>query len=448
MKKIVVVGGGVAAKGFLGAAFELHHDVEYTLIRRNKKGPVPCGIPYGFGTLESPEQNQSPDKSLMDHHVKMVIDDVVTIDRENMLIHTKENGQFGYDKLILATGSLPVFPNFPGKSLNNIHVIEKDVDLNVEMKSKIDSSTNIIIVGGGFIGVELADEINKLQGKNITLVELAPTVLNVAFEAEIGLEIKENLEKHGIKVLPKVGVESFEGEGKVSHVKLSNGDSLEADLVIMAIGAYPNIALAKESNLQLDERNAIFVNDYQQTSDENIYAIGDCAGKIDLFTNMVSNVRLASIAAKEGRHAALNLFNPIYKSNIKEVMNLFSTAVDGNYYAAAGMTKAQCESAGFNVLEVKVSAPNRHPGTLPGTIITQGTFFFDTKDLRLLGAQLKGNQSVAEMINIIGVILQEKGDAYHLYHYNYGTHPMGTASPNKYILHQAGLMAISTRNHH
>ncbi|WP_207645338.1 FAD-dependent oxidoreductase [Fusibacter sp. 3D3] len=215
------------------------------------------------------------------------------------------------------------------------------------------------------------------------------------------------------------------------------------DLVFVAIGAYPNVSLAEKMELELDEKKSIKVNVFQQTSNENIFAIGDCASKSDIFTGKASNVRLASIAAKEGRNAAINLLKQEESAPVQGIMNLFSTSINNVYYAAAGMTKHQCEQTGFQILEVRLNAPNMHPGTLPGMVMTNGTFFFDKATLKLLGVQLSGDKAVAEMINAFGIAIQNHATAKDLYSYNYGTHPLGTASPNVYIMHQTGLYALA-----
>lgn len=443
MKKVVVVGGGVAAKGFLGASIALNRDVAYTMIRKNTRGPVPCGIPYAFGTLSDPNQNISTDQNLIENEVNIVIDEVVDIDRSSRQIITEGGKVIEYDKLVLSTGSHPVFPPFPGKDLEGIYVIEKDLDKVVALKPVVEAAKSVVIVGGGFIGVELADEISKMGNKTISLVELGDHCLNVAFEPHISSEIERVLKEHTINVITGAGVESFEGDGHVESVKLADGTQINADLVFVAIGAYPNVDLANKIGLDLDDKRAVKVDAFQQTSDENILAIGDCASKIDIYTEKSSNIRLASIAAKEGRNAALNLFEHKMKFEVRGIMNLFSTSVGGTYFAAAGMTKSQCVNLGYDVVEVSVEAANRHPAALPGTVKTRAFFFFDKKDLRLLGGQLVGDKEVAEVVNALGIAIQNKVGAIELYQYNYGTHPLGTASPNHYILHQAGLKALA-----
>ncbi len=442
MNKVVVIGGGVAAKGFVITSKKLNKDVTHTVIRSNRRAPVPCGIPYALGVLKDPNDNLSADTEIIDQGSTLVIDDVISINRDEKKVYLKNNDPVAYDQLVLATGSNPIKPKFEGIDLEGIYIIEKDLDKTVDLRAKVEAAKSVVIVGGGFIGVELADEISHLSGKKITLVEYAPYCLSVAFEAKYSIEIEEKMKLHGINVLTGISVQGFSGTGAVQKVKLSNGEFIDADIVFLVIGAVPNSSLAKEAGLELDSRSAIKVDEYQRTSDPNIMAIGDCASKIDLFTNEVSNIRLASIASKEGRNAAYNLLGKKKLMSPVGITNLFSTAVKGDYFAAAGMTRQQCEDAGYGVIQVEVSEFNRHPGKLPGAVKTRGTFFFDNSDLKLLGAQLAGNDQVAEMINGIGIAIQNNATAYNLFAYNYATQPMGTFAPNKYLLHLAATQAI------
>ncbi|MDW5300613.1 MAG: FAD-dependent oxidoreductase [Sedimentibacter sp.] len=446
MKKVVIIGGGVAAKAFAIASLQINKDYEYTMIRNNERSPIPCGIPYSIGTLKDSTDNLSPDKEMIDEGLKLLIDDVNVINRANKTVETKNNGSFPYDKLVIATGSNPVVPPFPGKELSGIYTIEKDLDKIVSLKKEVESANSIVIVGGGFIGVELADEISKFKDKKITLVELAPHCLSVAFEPNYSTEIENILRNKGVDIRTGISVQGFKGDKKVSSVEVSTGESLDADLVFLVIGASPNSAIAQACGLECDERKAVKVDAQQRTSDPDIMAIGDCASKVDLYTNGTSNIRLASIAAKEGRNAAYHLNNGKEILNPVGITNLFSTAVSGKYFGATGMTKQQAQNSGYSVIEIGVNEFNRHPGKLPGAAKYESKFFFSKDDLLLLGAQISGNEQVAEMVNVIGIAIQNKAYAKDLYAYNYGSHPMGTTSPNKYIIHQAALKALAANN--
>jgi len=443
MKKIVVIGGGVAGKSFVSTSKKLNEEATYVVIRSNLRGPVPCGIPYALGTLENPNDNLSPDTEIVDKGSELIVDDVVSINREEKMVFLKNGQPVSYDQLVIATGSNPMVPPFEGMYLEGIRVIEKDLDKVVALRSKVEAAKSLVIVGGGFIGVELADEISHLSNKKITLVEFAPCCLNVAFESQYSAEIEDKMKQHGINVKTGIAVQGFTGTDKVQKVQLSTGESIDADLVFIVIGAVPNTLLAKEAGLELDIRSAIKVDEFQRTSDPNIMAVGDCASKVDLFTKGISNIRLASIASKEGRNAAYNLMENKRVIGPVGITNLFSTAIKNDYFAATGMTEQQCWDAGYETVRIELSEFNRHPGKLPGAVKVKGTFFFDKRDLRLLGVQLAGNDQVAEMINIAGILIQNEGTAYDMFAYNYATHPMGTAAPNKYLFHLAATQAIS-----
>ncbi|MFA6808742.1 MAG: FAD-dependent oxidoreductase, partial [Eubacteriales bacterium] len=184
MKQVLVIGGGVAAKGFLSSAVKFYTDTKFTFIRKNKKGPVPCGIPYAFGTLESPYDNVSPDDDLLKAGVELIIDEVTDVNSKEKLVKLQNNKDLKYDKLVFAVGADSIVPPFPGKELENILVLEKDLDVVNKQKGLINNAQDIVIIGGGFIGVELADEIKNIKGKNVTIIELAKNCLSAAFDEE------------------------------------------------------------------------------------------------------------------------------------------------------------------------------------------------------------------------------------------------------------------------
>lgn len=443
MKKIIVVGGGVAAKGFLSAGVKLHPEANFTFIRRNEKAPVPCGIPYAFGTLENPYDNVSSDQGLLDAGVELKIDEVLEVDHVGKSVKLASGEYLCYDRLVMATGAEAIVPPFRGRELDNIEVILKDLDIIARYRERIEEAKKIVIVGGGFIGVEMADEISKLGNKNITVVELADHILSAAFDERYCKEAEKLLKDQDINVMTKIGVTAFEGGESVERVVLSDGQMLEADLVFLSIGVRPEVSLAVDMGLSGDGRNGITVDDYQYTSDPSILAIGDCAAKTDLITGKPSGVKLASVAAREGRIAAANLFEKVLQTEPRGISSLFSTAIDGVYFGATGMTHAQLIREGIPHEVVEVKTIDRHPISLPDASEMIGSFMFAKGDGRLLGCQIRGASQVAEAINFMGYALQEKASAYDLYTLNYASHPMGTASPNKYLVHLAGTEMMS-----
>ncbi|MCD6436401.1 MAG: FAD-dependent oxidoreductase [Clostridiales bacterium] len=437
MKSVVVIGGGVAAKGFLSAGMALHKDTKFTFIRNCEKSPVPCGIPYSLGTLKDPYDNTSSDQPLINKGIDLIVDEVVDVDVENKLVKLEKGNDVAYDKLVVATGAMPFVPPFPGKDLKNIEVIIKDSDVVKSQKDKILAAKNIVVVGGGFIGVEIADEITKLGGKNITIVELARNILSAAFDVKYCEEAEGLLRDKGINVLTKVGVTEFKGTDKVEKVVLADGSELDADFVLLSIGVKANVDLGLKIGLNGDPRSGIIVDAYQQTSNPDILAIGDCASKVDLITGKPSGIKLASIAAREGRVAAANIFSKTMATEPKGVTSLFATAIDGVYFGATGMTHEQLvrENIGHEVIELKTT--DRHPETLPDASVMVGNFMFAKENGKLLGCQMRGASQIAEAINFLGYALQQNATAQDLFVLNYASHPMGTASPNKYLAHMA-----------
>ena len=193
MKKtdLLVIGG--SAGGILAAqmARKAYGDIDITLIRDTETVMVPCGIPYIFGTLRDIKKNIIPDKMLEIANVNLIIDSAEAIDRKNKLVSTKDNGDINYKKLIIATGSLPIIPTFiPGYDLENVFPILKGEDYLSRIFDKLDRAKNIVVIGGGFIGVEFAEQVRMLD-KNVTLVEMADACLWQAFDKEYTDDIED-----------------------------------------------------------------------------------------------------------------------------------------------------------------------------------------------------------------------------------------------------------------
>lgn len=444
MKKIVVIGGGVATKGFLSAALDFHEDIKITVVRRCERAPVPCGIPYAIGTLDSADKNVSPDKNFIAKGVKFIIDEAVDIDLKDNVISLKQGKELAFDKLVIATGAEPVCPPIKGAHLENVMPIYKDVDYVKMIKEKVENAKDIVIVGGGFIGVELADEIIKFEGKNVSIIELARNCLSQAFDEEFCENVESFLIKNGAKIYNKMGAQEFKGENAVKEVVLSNGEIIKSDLVFLNIGAKPDTELAKRAKLDITFRGSIVVDRFMRTSHPDVLAIGDCASKLDFFTGKESGIMLASVAAREGRIAAGNLFDCNFQLEPFGAVSIFSTFIDGVYFGSAGLSEEGAKRYGYRYSVINVEAPDRHPGALPDTKQLKARFVFAQKTGLLVGAQLIGGRQVAEIINIIGFAIQERNTAYQLLGKVYGTHPLATSSPNHYIIHVAARKMVKT----
>jgi len=441
MKKVdVLIIGGSAAGPVAGITARRHYpDASVTLIRKEEKVLVPCGIPYIFGTVGSPEKNLIPDALLSKNGIDFIVDEVTSIDREARTVTTKGGETIGYEKLVLGTGSLPIIPPLPGVDLENVFVAKKDVQYLNNMLKTLDGAEEVVVIGGGFIGLEFADECRK-RGLKVTVVELLPHCLFLVFDEEICTRVEEELAKVGIKVMTNNKAKAILGNGKAERVQLDSGEELKADAVIFGIGVRPNTELAQKAGLKIGERRGIWVDRYMRTSDENIFAVGDCAEKTDFFTGQPSALRLASIATAEARIAGANLFK-LKRAN-KGVIGVFATKVGDLVVGMAGMREKTAREAGFDVVVGTMETVDKHPGSMPGATALKVKLVFHKDSGRLLGGQACGGVTVGELVNVIAALIQSGMTADEIATFQMGTHPALTASPIAYPLANAAEMAL------
>lgn len=441
MKKadIVIVGGSAA--GITGAitARRHHPDKSILLVRKEKQVPIPCGIPYIFGTLGSPEKNLVPDAVLEKNKVDLLIAKVTKIDREQNCLQTSE-GEVGYERLIVATGSLPTQPPIPGVDMPGVFPVLKDVEHLRGLQQELEKVKDVVIIGGGFIGIEFADEINKIDGKNVTVVELADHCLSLSYDAEFCVEMEEHLRSRGITVRTSTMVEGIVGDGRVNAVKLKDGSSIPAELVVLGIGAKANITLAKEAGLDIGLTGGIAVDRTMQTSDPAIFACGDCAEKISFFGGRPSQLKLASIATLEARIAGANVYGLRRESD--GTIGVWSTAVGGLAMGTAGLTESMAKELGYEVVCANVEGPNRHPGSMPNAANTKVKLVFEANSQVILGGQIRGGDTIGEMINIVAAGVQRRMTAEEIATFQMGTHPALNASPIAYPLVNAAELAL------
>lgn len=445
MKKtdLLVIGG--SAGGILCAttARKVYGDIDITLIRETPVVMIPCGIPYIYGTLNDTGKNVLPDAGIIDANVHLMIDSVTKIDKDKKTIVTKGGEEISYKKLVVATGSLPIVPSFiPGYDLENVYPIYKNKDYLNDILEKLKTAENITVIGGGFIGLEFAEQIRR-TGKNVALVEMENACLWQAFDKKYTDEVEAAMKENGIRVLTSTKVSKILGDKAVSAVELASGETIPSDLVILGLGVRPNGALAKEAGLDVNKKGAIIVDEYMRTSDPSIFAVGDCAEKKCFFTGRDIPILLASTAAMEAKIAGCNAFRlGLIRAN-KGTISAFSTKIFGRTYAAAGITEARARQEGFGIMKGEFTTTDRHPGCLPGMQKTQITLIFSKCSCVLLGAQISGGDSIAEMINILSLAIQKGITATELNTFQVATHPLVSASPIAYPINAAAMNAIS-----
>jgi len=441
---ILIIGGGPAGYTCALSARNTHPKKKINLIRKDKTAAIPCGIPYVLSTLEKPEDNILGDKPLVDNDIKVIIDDVVDIQGKKAI--TASGKEIEYEKLVFATGSYPGTIPIKGSELEGVYTIKKDFDFLRELKKEIKNVNHIVIIGGGFIGFEVADELVKLN-KKVTIVEIADHCLGVAFDDDFCELAEEEMKSIGVDILTCKKVKEIKGKNQVSSVILDDGTKLNADMVIISVGYQPNIVLAEKLGINIGKSGAIWVNEYMRTSNPDVFAVGDCAEKKEFFSRDSMKLMLASTAMTEGRLAGSNLYTLKVVREFKGTLGTVSTHFGNLSLGGCGLTEKQAKHLGFGYIVGNAEAPDRHPGKIKDASKLKVKLIFSAPySHTLLGGQIAGGKSVGEMTNILSIMIQKGFKDIEIDTLQIGTHPLLTSSPIAYPIIKAAVDAILKRH--
>jgi NADH oxidase (H2O2-forming) len=448
MKKVDVLVIGGSAAGIVAATTSrnFYPDKKVALIRKEKTMLVPCGIPYMFGILESSDKNIVPDAVLANGDIELIIDEAVSVDQKNKTCTLQDGSKMSFEKLIFATGSTPVRPQWlEGIDLDNVFFIPKEKEYLDKEAVIFGDCKKVVVIGGGFIGVEMADELVK-AGKDVTIVELLPHVLSLAFDEELASRAEDALIARGIKICCGKKVKKIQREGKFTGVILDNGAILDTDAVILSVGYQPNSNLAQKADLAINKMGFIKVDEYMRTENPDIFAVGDCAEKFSFVTRTPKRTMLASTACTEARIAGMNLFKLSTVRSFNGTISIFCTAIGEDAFGVAGVTENLAKERGFDVLIGTFEGIDRHPGSLPDTH-KQIVKLIASKDSGIiLGGEVFGGKSVGELTNLIGFIIQTSMTVDGILTSQIGTHPLLTGPPTAYPLIKAAEMIAIKRN--
>jgi NADPH-dependent 2,4-dienoyl-CoA reductase/sulfur reductase-like enzyme len=432
-----VIGG--SASGIVAAATgkSNYPDKEFMVIRKEKKVVVPCGIPYLFGSLESSEKNIIPDTVLTSQGIKIKVDEVVDIDKKKKICSTADGTKIKYDKLVLATGSVPKVPTWlKGYDKGNVFSIPKNKEYIDFVLDKVKNCKKVVIVGGGFIGVEISDELNK-HGKDVTIVEILPHLLLLAFDEEFSIKAENVMKSRGVNIKTGVGLKELLGEKKVTGVLLDNDEQIDADAVILSMGYLPNTSLAEKAGIKINNKGHIVVDEYMRTECSDIFAVGDCSEKRDFVTRKPNGVMLASTACAEARIAGMCLFQLCAVKTFGGTIAIFSTALGNTGFGVAGLTEDIARKEGFDIVVGSFQGIDKHPGTLPNVNQQMVKLIVSRDSGIVLGGGVIGGPSTGELVNIIGLAIQNKMTVNSLLTIQIGTHPLVTAAPTAYPIIKA-----------
>jgi NADH oxidase (H2O2-forming) len=429
---VLIIGAGPAGMVGAIAAHRYYPDKKIVVLKNVQNGVIPCGIPYMFSSLENPEDNRLGTALLEKSKIGVAVDNAVKIVRADKAVETGSGNRYFYEKLVIATGSYPMVPPIPGIEKKGIYPVRKEMDYLLDCIRQIKDGKNVLIIGGGFIGVEFADEISDINGIDVSLVEILPRLLANSFDEEFSRLAEEKLKSSGVSVLTGGRVVEFLGNEKVEGVRFEDGRELSADSVILGIGAVPDTKLAEDAGLDLGKGKGIWVDEYMRTTDPDIFAIGDCAGKRDFYTRRDVPVMLASTAAAEARIAGANLYQLKVVRENKGTIAVYSTCIGGLVLGSAGLTETNARKEGFEIVTGTADGIDKHPSALKNASGTRVKLIFARNSGILLGGQVAGGIPFAEAINLIGVAVQKRMSATELETLQIATHPLLTSAPTVY----------------
>lgn len=429
---VLVIGAGPAGTISAVTARKYYPEKKITVMKSVDKGVIPCGIPYMFASLKSPDENKVSNAPLEKNNIDVIVDEAIKINRQEKVIVTKTNKRYGYEKLILATGSSPIIPSIPGISKKGVYPIYKDMVYLKNSIEEIRKTKIVLIIGGGFIGIEFADEVSNINGLNVYLAEILPNLLTNSFDIEFSTFAKETLKSKGVTLLTSTSVEEVLGDEKVERVRLSDGREIAIDSIILGVGGVPTTKLATDAGLDLGRGKGIWVDEYMHTTDPDIFAVGDCAGKRNFYTHKDVPVMLASTSTAEARIAGANLYRLKVVRENKGTIAIYSTYINGMVLCSAGLTEHIAEKEGFEIVTGVADGVDKHPATLPGASKIKIKLIFSKYSGIILGGQVAGGISCGEIINLIGIAIQKRISFAELETLQMATHPYLTSAPTVY----------------
>jgi pyruvate/2-oxoglutarate dehydrogenase complex dihydrolipoamide dehydrogenase (E3) component len=435
---IFIIGGGPAASVTAMTAKSNYPDKKITVIKEDKVGLVPCGIPYIFGsTLGDSEKDTMPCGGKTTG-IDILIGKIENVDIEKK-IATSCAYEISFDKLVFATGSIPfIHQNFKeSMHLENVFTIDKSKAKIDALKSYLEDKKKVVVVGTGFIGVEMATELSSVD-KEVTLVGTSNHILKNSFDEELACEAEAIVQSQGITIIQGESARRvLEKDGVATGLELCNDTVIEGDVFILATGYQPNTDLAKKAGLKLARYGGIWVDEYMRTRNKDIFAVGDCSGRRDFITRDPSKVMLASTSASEARVAGNSLYKIKYMKGFNGTIAIFSTMIGDTAFASAGVTQAQAENENIDYVAGTFSGVNRHPATIPDAQKQSVKLIAMKHSGRIIGGQVVGGKEAGEIINIIGLAIESELTVYNLISLQVATQPLLTAAPTTYPIVKA-----------
>lgn len=413
-KKLVVIGGVAAGTKAAAKAKREHPDWEVTVLEKGKDiSYAGCGLPYYIGDVIKERKEvvvKTPAElkawlgiDVLTEHEALKVDtaakEVTVLDKK-----TGETKIFPYDKLIFATGAEPFVPPVPGIDLPQVYTVREVADADA-IRERLDKGLvrRAVVVGGGFIGLEVAENL-VLRGVKTTLVELLDQVLP-GFDPELAILVQKHLEEHGLTVITGDKITSFVADESGNlKAAITPTREIPCDLAVWATGVRPNTRLAAEAGVELGPTKAIKVNEYMETNIPDVYAVGDCAENVQLVTGKPAWIPMGSTANKMGRVAALNLDGGADKDALRGVVGTTVVKLFDIKAGKTGLSESMARKEGYDVESVLVPAHDR-AHYYPGSHLILVKLIADKASHRVLGGQVVGEGVIDKPIDVLATAI-------------------------------------------
>ncbi len=423
MSKTIVIVGGVAGGATTAARLRrVDEDVKIIMIERGENiSYANCGLPYYIGGVIKERSSlliQTPRSfgQLFNIDVR-IFTEVVDIqpNSKTIMVRDLKNGKeysLYYDQLVLSPGAKPIIPPLPGIDHKHIFTL-RNVDDTDQIKAFTDEKDpkSAVVIGAGFIGLEMAENLHN-RGIHVDVIEAAPQVLNM-LDYEMSALLHQHFKEQNVGLHLNSRVSSFESlEGERIRIKMDSGESVDTDFVILSIGVKPDVILAEKANIKLGKTGAIQVDEYLQTSEKDIYALGDCIEYPNPVSGTPVITYLAGPANKQGRLLADNLtfghrrkYRGSHGTAIAKVFDLTA--------AITGTSDKALERAGVEHISTIING-NSHAGYYPGALQMTMKISFHPKSGLVYGGQIVGYKGVDKRIDMLATTIQNGGTIYDL----------------------------------
>ena len=417
--KVLIVGGVAGGATTATRLRRLDEKAQIIIFERGEHiSFANCGLPYYIGDVIKEKKElllQTPKSFKNRFNIDVRIkNEVLKIDRDKkqVLVRKVDSGEEyieTYDTLVLSPGAEPINP-FKLLKSEKIATL-RNVNDSVKIKEYIQKNNpkNIVIIGGGYIGVEVAENIKHYGSINVTIVEKAPHVI-ASIDKDIASFVQNRLRENNINLILSNGVKQIKEENNIFNILLDDG-KIKADYIILSIGVIPETSIAKEAGITLNSRGSIIVDEHMRTNDKDIYALGDAVEIKNYITNMPDYIPLAGPANRQARIVANNICGLDSKYNGtmgSSILKLFDYTL-----ATTGVSEEKCKMLDINYKKIIIT-PFCHATYYPGASEMIVKVIYCEKEKKLLGAQVIGKEGVDKVADILATAIRSKINIYDL----------------------------------